>query len=378
MKREGPLRIAMFSFGDIENYGDILFAHVFNMEMRKRLVDAEVHFYAPTEVVLDGIHYRAYTRERVDGRYDALVLAGGETVHFFDDRTWRPVYDKLNRSVASGTPSDIVWDWVECEASFKAWLSVGVRPFEDQRDERKLAAALNNLDRISVRGSLSKKILEDGIWNSYDQRIVMDPDLGWLFPAFLDHMGERGRHHATLTGGVREYVIYQVNSIAAEEAMTISDQLRRFQDDHGTKVFLLPVIRPWEDSKYLRLIEQCSQGELTLLDDKLGVVELADVIVHAQAVLCSSLHTAITALAAAVPAGIVNKWQGTKLQDLFGHQFRSDRLTNDLAEVYPMLQRLWEERSRADVLEAYAAFMRLALGRTFDDLAVRMVNAAGS
>lgn len=363
-----PLKIAMFSFGDIDNYGDIMFAHVFGMEMRKRSASFTIDFYSPTAASVAGIEYRPYTRDQVDGRYDALVLAGGEVVHFFDDRTWRPLYAKLNARVESERPSDVVWDWVDCAAPFKAWISVGVRPFEDQLDQQKLERALEHLDLVSVRGVLSKKILEAGTWNSYDRRITLSPDLGWVFPRFLESVGESGVHHARLTGGVQQYVLYQVNTITEQEAIIISDQLRQFQNEQGVKVFLLPVIHPWEDVKYLRMIASHSNGELEVLPDRLGILEMADLMVHAKLVLCSSLHTAITALAAGVPAGVINKWQGTKLQDLFGHQFRTEFLVNEHDRTLASLSLLWQEAADTSALKAYAKFMELAVDKTFDTL----------
>src|SRR5690606_7588770 len=152
-------------------------------------------------------------------------LAGGEVVHFFDERTWRPLYDKLGAHVVSDRPSDVVWDWAGCTAPYKAWMSVGVRPFEDQLDEAKLDAALAGLDHLSVRGVISKKVLEKGSWNSYDRRITLAPDLGWGFPKYLEQSGALGCHHQRLTEGAKDYVLFQVNGITEKEAEVVSDQL---------------------------------------------------------------------------------------------------------------------------------------------------------
>ncbi len=369
------LKIAMFSFGDINNYGDILFAHVFNMEMRSRLADVRIDMYSPTNADIGGVQYKAYAREKIEGKYDALILAGGEVVHFFDERTWGPVYAKIGAEVESALPSDTVWDWVDLEVPFKAWISVGVRPFEDRLDELKLRKAIEGLDLLSVRGVLSKKILEQGALNFYDPRITTTPDLGWLFPKYLEHGGSKGRLFTEHTHGEREYAIYQVNNITEEEAGIVADQLCDYQRRHGVRVFLLPVIHAWEDVRYLRMIAARSKGELEVLPNDLDILEMADLMVNARIVLSSSLHTAITALAAGVPAAIINKWQGTKLQDLFGHQFRLDFLEKDLSRTYEMLMKLENERKDTSVLKAYSKFMTLSLGRSFDDLASRIRTA---
>ncbi len=365
----------MFSFGDINNYGDLLFAHIFGMEMRSRLKGVPIDLYAPTSGNFQGLQYNAYSRRKIEGRYDALILAGGEVVHFFDERTWKPVYAKMNARLESDLPSDVVWDWAGLEVPFKAWISVGVRPFEDRMDEEKLRSALEGLDHLSVRGVLSKKILEQGDLNFYDPRITITPDLGWLFPKFLDRQGKRGKLFSAITGGEKEYALYQVNNITEDEAAIIATQLCEFQREQGIRVLLLPVIHAWEDVKYLRMIEERSNGELKLLPNELGLLEMADLMVNARIVLSSSLHTAITALAACVPAGIINKWQGTKLQDLFGHQFRLHFLDKDVSKTLQMMQGLVTEGKNTEILEAYARFMVLRLEKLFDELADRIASS---
>ena len=366
----------MFSFADINNYGDILFSHIFNKEIKARIPEADITFYTPADALVENINYVAYTREKVDGKYDALVLAGGEVVHFFDARTWIPIYRKSDLPVASTNPSDVVWDWAACKAAYKAWFSVGVRPFEDDANQDKVNQTIAALDYVSVRGILSKKNLENRL-DYYNPKISVTPDLGWLFPEFLASSGKRGAYYQEFIQSER-YVIYQVNAINESEAKLIADALLRFEAFSGLKVYLLPVIHPWEDEKYLKMIEDVSKSRLPMLPATLSTLEIADIIVHAELVLCSSLHTAITALADGIPAAIINKWQGTKLQDLFGLQFRTDYLSNDFSETYDLLVKLHETRDKQKkALQLYAAFMKERLGLAFDDLCLNIINASG-
>jgi len=366
----------MFSFADINNYGDILFSHIFNKEIKARIPNAEITFYTPSDAVVENIHYVAYTREKVDGKYDAMVLAGGEVVHFFDAKTWIPIYKKNNLPVASAKPSDVVWDWADCKANFKAWFSVGVRPFEDDANQDKINKTIAALDYVSVRGIMSKKILENRV-DYYNAKISITPDLGWLFPEFLESSGKFGAYYSGLIKS-EKYVIYQVNAINEDEAKLIADALLKFEEFSGLKVYLLPVIHPWEDEKYLKIIEDISEPRLTMLPATLSTLEIADIIVHAELVLCSSLHTAITALAYGIPSAIINKWQGTKLQDLFGLQFRTDYLSNDFSNTYDLLVKLHETRDKQKkVLQLYAAFMKERLKTAFDDLCLDILNASG-
>ena len=358
----------MFSFADINNYGDILFSHVFKMEILQRIPDADIDFYSPSEADIEGLNYIAYTKEKVNGKYDALILAGGEVIHLFDEKTWIPIYKKNNLIVAANKPSDIVWDWADSESSYKAWLSVGVRPFDGLSHQNKINKILEDLDYVSVRGIISKKILEHDQVNFYNPKIAITPDLGWLFPKFLNTKKEVAQHYKKYIPAGK-YVIFQTNTITSEEARLIGDALVKFEQFSRLKVFLLPVIHPWEDEKYLRMIEASTDGSISMLPETLSTLEIADILLHAEVVLSSSLHSAITALAHGIPAAIINKWQGTKLQDLFGLQFRVEYLSNDFSDTYDLLIKLISEKKRNQkALQLYADFMKERLSEVFDEL----------
>src|SRR5690554_5666882 len=143
------IKVAMMSFADIDNYGDILFSHVFNMELQKRIPDVKIDFYTPTSIELQGYHYEGYERKKIDGQYDGVFLAGGEVIHLFDERTWNPIYEKQDKAIVSARASDTVWDWATVSSPFKAWVSVGVRPFGDKWDQDKISNTINSLDYIS-------------------------------------------------------------------------------------------------------------------------------------------------------------------------------------------------------------------------------------
>lgn len=363
------IKIAFFSFADIDNFGDILFSHIFKMEIEKRIADAQIDCYTPTDYSVEGIDYQAYHREKITkGDYDALVVFGGEVVHLFDERTWKPIYSKNNQILETDLPSDVIFDWTNFEKPFKAWISVGARPIENEADFQKIQQAIENLDYVSVRGGLSKKILEGLQLQTNNSKIEITPDMGWLFPELLQFTATKGKHYKKLLS-TSNYLIFQINNISKEEAGEIANYLLEFQKRNQIQVVLLPVIRPWEDYKYLKMIDEVFPGEFVLLPNDLNILEIADIIVHASLVLTSSLHANITALSAGVSAGIINKWQGTKLQDLYGHQFRLNMLCHELGAIPDLLEKLQEERvERQDLLQQYADFMKLSLGHVFDQL----------
>lgn len=363
------LKIAFFSFADIDNFGDILFSHIFKMEMEKRTKDFSIDFYTPSQYSVEGIDYAPYNREKVEQNdYDALIVFGGEVIHLYDERTWKPIYKKNNQQLESKLPSDVIFDWTDFPKPFKAWISVGVRPIETETDYLKIQKVIDNLDYISTRGNLSKKILENLVLQFNNSKIEITPDMGWLFPDLLDYTDSRGKLYPKHIDQNR-YLVFQINNITAFEAKQISGYLNDFQKANNIKVVLLPVIRPWEDKKYLKMINDEAFDNFLLLDNDLSIFELADILIHAEIVLASSLHATITALSAGVPAAIVNKWHGTKLQDLFGHQYRLNMVTHQLDEIPRMLQLLLKEKENGlPILKAYSTFMKLKLAHVFSEL----------
>jgi len=367
------LKIAFFSFADIDNFGDILFSHIFKMEMEKRVKDIQIDFFTPSHFKVEGIEYQAYNREKVkQNNYDALIVFGGEVIHLYDERTWKPIYAKNKKELESDLPSDVIFDWANISKPYKAWISVGVRPISNEVDFQKIAQTISNLDYVSTRGNLSKKILENLNLENNQANIHITPDMGWKFPMLLNHAKQKGELYKKHIN-VEKYLIYQVNNITSEEAKQIAHYLYDFYKTTNIKIVLLPIIRPWEDKKYLELIHREFPNDFILLDNDLTILELADILIHSEITLTSSLHGCITALSVGTPGGIINKWQGTKLQDLFGHQFRLNKLKHNISEMPDLLKELLNEKENPNNgLKQYSEFMQLTLDNVFDDLVVNI------
>lgn len=363
-------KIAFFSFADIDNFGDILFSHIFKMEIEKRINDVQIDYYTPSEFSVEGINYIPYNKEKIiSGEYDALIVFGGEVIHLFDERTWLPIYNKNQKELNSELPSDIIYDWVDIKGPFRAWISVGVRPFETKDQFEKTAKAIDCLDFVSVRGGLSKKILEGFEDLQYNNtKIHITPDMGWLFPNLLEYNKVKGSFYRNFIKDPN-YLIFQINSINENEARIIGKQLLKIQEEENLSICLLPVIRPWEDHKYLKMINSATNNKFKLLPNDLNILEMVDVLVHSNYIISGSLHASITGLSAGIPSGIINKWQGTKLQDIFGHQFRLFALKHDLNEIYCLFQNLKSESNvENNNLLIYSQFMKQTLNNLFDSL----------
>jgi len=366
---KNPLKIAVLSFADIDNFGDILFAHVVEGEIKKIDNHATIDFFSPTDYEHADRIYKSFDCEEDYSEYDAILLAGGEVIHFYDERTWLPIYEKRGFSFPDDRrPSDIIWKFHDKkQVAYKAWLSVGVRECKEIEDGL-LEKVIQDLDFISVRGLLSKKILEKKEFNFYDRKIRLTPDLGWLFPETLT----RNSHLSSISHIVEleePYIIFQTNNISDDDCQLITKELMKVKQNLHLNIVLLPVIRPWDDLSYLKKIEHCSKGSIKCLPNNLNAFQIMKVILGAKFVISSSLHCALTALAADIPAGLINKWQGSKLQDIFSQQFRMDFLSSDYNDIYYFSERLAaESKSDKEILSSFSSLMRLHLRKLFQDL----------
>lgn len=361
------IKIAMLSFADIDNYGDVFFPYIFKGEIIKRIPNAQLYFFTPSGKNFNDIKFQPYHKSTLsENNFTAIILAGGEIIHNYDEKTWLPLYKKMGLKIKSNLPSDIVWDWIDIDGPFKAWFSVGVRPFNEI--EEKIQHVIDTINHISVRGILSKKIIEKE-WQKNETKINIIPDMGWLFPEYIRKVDNKKiRQLEELNCN---YCLFQTNSISEQDARIIAHTLKKFENKTSLKVVLIPVIRPWEDEKYLKMINDvCDEKDkFILLPNDLNIWEIGRITLSSKFVISSSLHLAITALADGIPAGIINKWQGTKLQDLFGLQFRTKYLRHHFNLLDEMLNNLYRMSSKEkNLLSIYKLFAIERLSLAFDEL----------
>lgn len=186
-------------------------------------------------------------------------MAGGETVHFWEDEeSWENLYEEP----ANGRKiSDIVFDWLTLEKPFKACFSVGVHPNMLYHQDLTLQL-LKKLDYLAVRGEMSKKILEGGIISN-DNYIRIVPDIGWLFPKYIENAVP------DIPLPSKPYMVFEMFYESDEETILYAaDTLKNFRQKTGVEVVLLPIVQTkskqkdssWNDYKALLKIYQLSRG----------------------------------------------------------------------------------------------------------------------
>lgn len=364
------MKIAILSLADINNYGDVFFPYVFRKEIKKRIPNAEIDLV--TNMVVENELYQtvSYSLSKMK-KYDAIILAGGETVQRLDDKIWNDVYcEKIH-----GKPTDIVFEWLSLERCYKAFFAVGVHPcmLEHKND---IDYILTHLNYLSVRGEISKKIIENSLVSNYGN-INIVPDLGWLFGQYIDEL-ERQADKTKMPK--RPYMIFQMfNENDYETVKYAARKLGEFQDETGVGVVLLPIVQTksrdasssWNDYSVLQKLQEESGNSFELMPDLLNVPTIGMLIRNAKFYLGGSMHGAVTSLVYGRPAGNILTWTAPKLQDLHGQRMRTDCFINQWGKMPKLLQTLNHEAESAEAFQynlSYSKYMQYRLSINIDIL----------
>ncbi|MBO5341769.1 MAG: polysaccharide pyruvyl transferase family protein [Lachnospiraceae bacterium] len=368
------MKIAIMSLADLNNYGDVFFPIVIKGELIKRLSDCQIDII--TNTIYDcGIYKtKAYCDVNMK-EYDTIIMGGGELISPYDDEAFCETYG----SSYKGCPSDIAYAWLDIKNAFKVWFGVGAHPVLFDYPEL-VEHALSKLDYLCVRGNISKKVLEKGFVNNNGDIRVM-PDLGWLFPEYID----TGDRCSCAEKTEREYCVFQaIQDIDIENNIEfISQTLLDFQKKRNVKVLLLPIMqtnKQWGERDVLEKIWLASRKELDLVPFGLNVIQTGNIISGAKFFVGASLHGAVTSLAYGKPAVNIRSGINTKLQDLHASRFRSTCFANSWEVLPGVLDRLCNESEDAtDIKYAamYTEYMQYRLMKEFDGLAQRIKNYQG-
>lgn len=370
------IKIAVLSLADINNYGDVLFPYVFRNEIRKRIPNAAIELITNVEYKNDLYSTTAYRKEEL-AKYDAVILAGGESIQRLDEEAWNNIYDEncINRA------SDIIFDWLDLPKPYKAFFSVGVHPHMLDHSQD-ILFALKHLDYWSVRGELSKKIIERSIVLNYNQiRIV--PDLGWKFNQYIDELGQKTHQVEHLPPN---YMVFELFYESDEDVVRfVARELLKFQEETGVQVVLLPIVHTksrntmssWNDYIVLSRINKYANERLQLMPDQLSFTKVGTILKNAKFYVGSSMHGAVTCLSYGKPAGNALTWTAPKLQDLHGARMRTDCFINHWGKLPYLLRRLnkeAEDNVNQVYAQQYSDYMRYRLDIELDELSIHIKN----
>lgn len=362
------MKIAVLSLADINNYGDVFFPYLLKNELLERIPDAQIDIVTNTHYDCGLFKSIPYEYEAVC-KYDAIVMGGGELISPFDDEAFRKTYG----ASYSGTPSDVAFGWLDVKDAYKAWFSIGAHPI--LWDYEKLVdKALSSLDFCSVRGTISKKVLERDMRSNNTSLRVM-PDLGWLFTKYIDQYSDYRKEVADLGNEDQEYFVFQgIDDIdLVDNIDEIIRVLKNFQKDKNIRAVVLPIMKTkaqWGENLINEKIKNC--GEIFLLPEDLSILEVGTVLKNAKFFVGSSLHGAVTAMAYGHPAVNIRSAINTKLQDIHSVRCRSTCFANGWDVLEGVLPRLYNESHNEEdhyYANSYAEYQRYRIRKEIDALA---------
>jgi len=352
------MKIALTSVADIHNYGDTLFPFMARQEIKKYISDVQFRFFTPTDCIIENEKFYAYSREALlDWAPDAVITIGGEVIHKYDQLVWKDMYNDV-----SNPPSRVFFDWIELKNIYKAWFSVGALDF-DNVDSGITSSELADLDYIGVRDLLSKKKLENKIAIYHNENISIVPDVGWIFPRFFKNPKEYIKKISKLYNiklKPDNYFVFNINwtSVDANEIEAILNILKDFSKNTGLKIVIINAIKSYKKidfdiNSYLK-----SSGTGVYLEN-LSLEEIGSLLVSCRFFVGSSLHCAITSLAAIKPAGLIHQCPLTKFQSLYGHMMMTDLFTTKWDNLPQILAKLYDfNKKRRKALKEYVSFMQ--------------------
>lgn len=348
------LRVALMSVADMQNYGDMLFPFVARRELQRRLGDLECRFFTPTEQMIEGERFYAYSKENLS-RFspDVILAVGGEVIHNFEI-IWERAYKNVNGKVLSGKVSDVFFDWLDYPCSFKGWFSVGAIGLPPGKADQ----CIEKLDYVGARGVLSKKILEDMTLLRNDRRVRLVPDVGWIF----------SRNAGVFKGELcapesNRYIVCNVNSttIDSNDVELVRGAIVDYARANDFKIVEAVQMRGRHESLF-------RDGDDVIRMGCLNLRSQLNLLQNCSLYFGSSLHYAITALSNCHPAGLIHKKALTKFQDMFGHLMMADKWLSDKWEDASAILQDLMPWGKADALSKYVDFMRNRLDLRLDEL----------
>jgi hypothetical protein len=367
------MQIGLMSVADIDNYGDKFFSFITRQALQQRLPEAGFEFITPTGATVEGQGYRAFEPAAMQGIFSALLLIGGEVIHA-EDALLNQLYERIQLKPGTANPTDMVYGLTKLKVNYRAWVSVGITSgLASPESERRIRRTVPGLNHISLRGLLAKDNLEALLGNSISSQVV--PDVCWNIPIYqadYNLIWTQVAERCQLKLAGQPYMIFHTFSMAIKDDKTvqmIAASLNRIQESTGLRVLLLPITRYSGDAAVLTNIQSISGNRFILLPTNLTMLETASALLHARLQVGSSLHGALTCLAAGIPAGVIHPGEA-KFSDLFGHQMRLNFLQRDWAKLEELVTHLLLEPVAP--LKAYAELMRLRLAQLFDQLSAEI------
>lgn len=358
----GP-RVDLWGGFDVENYGDALFPRIFELELKRRLPDAQIRFHSPLghekrlhmngDWPIEAFGDRTERRlEQLAGEADIVVIGGGELGHVRDDLLamayglappeagdFRPTeffIDGLGPALEQHTP--VLWHGIGVPFDFDephatvVRTALARRPYVTVRD----GASLARLRRIGVEGEIG---------------VVPDSALllARLFDdSELDRRYERLRARGAVPAQGRPLVLQASRGLEGfvDAVAGALEHVRR--GEPRLPVVLLATGPDMGDDDVLDELEPALRTPVYRLPSGADVEDIAAVIRASAGFVGSSLHGAITAMVYGLPMLMLDLDGRAKLDGVAESLGTPAAVIHDVADVAPNLLALLDVKPNYD------------------------------
>ena len=362
-------RIAQVGSFDVENYGDLLFAQVFEKNIGKYVEVEEIVLFAPKtcKMPFSNEEREVYSlteleKKNLEKPFDVIIVGGGDLIHCTKIRTYMP---------------HISQEWMDYEALYMwmipsivswkyniplLWNAPGV-PMKFMDSEKSMVKELCRLvDYISVRDKVSKSNLDEcQITN--DIHVV--PDTVFSISELVSKE-ELEEQFSQMGVGLEKnkYVIFHANyTFLQTELQGCIETLRKIKQEHQLDILLLPIGYALGDETFILELLKACPGEFVTLDNKMNPMEMLSIIAHSAGYIGASLHGCITASTYGVPVVVCNYNRYIKVDGFLELVNLTDAVVYNTKDIYPVFEKklVVSEKDKRNALSSIEThFQRLA------------------
>lgn len=377
-RKEGFIHIALFGAFDLESLGDTMFPIVFHLEMAERLGNRfDIDLYAPNGAEhpynsLPAVYpINSLIENHANQPYDALVIGGGEFIHFQSIRYTSP--DHMEKRYEAGElwkkPQELA---DQCGIPV-IWNCVGAGlDFEEGEQIRQIQKVCSTLKYISVRDEYSRIRLQQAAGIKGIRKV---PDMLWMFSKHLtaeelsDCLRELKKEYLFLD---KEYLVLQYGT--SMEYEKLAEKVRKISLDYGLEVVLLTVNYCHEDQEAADQIYSVCR-EFHRVSRKLQPKEIMAVIAGAKFFLGTSLHGNITAMSYGVKNLCLDMYPSFvgKMDGLFEMLQMKELLVPDVDSLRYRFEQQMKTDNREKIVAKIVSFQQ-QLEEHFDQIADLLKN----
>lgn len=302
------MRIAFTGVFDIDNYGDHLFPIIFADNLKRRHIEAELFLFSPFSGEQGfGQHQPIYALRDLEYyhkkyQFDAIVVGGGEILHFFSfqqknhqgEKVDYPIYETwLNPSLVGkkyGIP--VIWNNPGC-------------PFEFKGYQKYIAENLvKDVSYISVRNQFSYneiRKLSGNVHLSVDTAF----DLPNVYP----------KSELKCPIG-KKYVVFHCNHYIGKDYYDEAlEELLKLSEEY--EIVLLPLAYTNDDHEIAQRLYNDSNKRFIFPDKELSMKQIVSYFAYTDLYIGVSFHGAISAFSYGNPVIAYDFFHNNKTKDLY-------------------------------------------------------------